>query len=401
MESFAVSKSFAWCRRLGLAAVALVLAAQPALACLETPAHPPQVTITGDACTGPLEVRLHDYSTFAASGDFCGCALNIPLFLGTVLSASIVESGTSTPVASFNFASDPNVAFNPPGDWQGFKSAVASVVGGINVDLVFTVQAKEVRCEDFAETLAGSLRDPANGVVAGTGGTAKDGTPNHHVVVVPAGPVSVSPTLAGACPVSDDLPCTVDLITGDMSDTCSTSPALGLATGLNDSNGDKWLEGVFRVALPSGCSRVCAVLDYTERPTGFSFNLGDSSTNNGYGGNDPGANEGAAEVQINAEVMSMYTDALGAGQVDRPVVQELALPDSAYKICVSNQRVSFGQASGRSEAPFGKTLFFLPDPIDGNSVFIGLNRVIKNLAGGPSPASRTGTGLRRVSIVVD
>jgi hypothetical protein len=168
-----------------------------------------------------------------------------------------------------------------------------------------------------------------------------------------------------------------------------------------DSNGDGWLESVIQVQLTDGCTRVCAVLDYTERPTGFTFDLGDSSTNNGYGGNDGGP-EAEAEVQIAGETMTAFSVGHGPSQLDRPVVQELALANSSYKICVSNQNVSYGQPSGRSSTPFDLELFALPDPFDGNTdVFLGLNRVIKKLTGGPSPSNRTGTGLRRAYITVE
>lgn len=390
-------------RGLALATVAAcLLVTSPAFACLELPTNPPRVTVTGDACDGPLEVRIHDYSTFAASGDFCGCALNIPLTQGQVLSATIVEAGTSNPISAFGFSADPDVTFNPAGDWQGFQAAVASVVGGIEVDLVFQVAAhREKGCEDGAEIVAAALRDPANGFTVGTGGTDSIGTPNHHVGVTPVADVDVKPINPDRCEASRALPCAVDLVTGEMSESCFTSQHFGLAGPLKDTNGDEWLEGVFRVRLEDGCNRVCAVLDYTERPTGFTFNLGDSFTNNGFGGNDGGP-EQEAEVQILRETMTIYSRAFGAGATDRPVVQGLALNDSSYKVCVSDQRVTFGQPSGSSITPFGEELFFLPDPGgDGNNVFIGLNRVIKTLGGDPSPASRVGTGLRRAYISVD
>ncbi len=386
---------------LALATLLVLAAAPPAMACLEIPDNPPDVTISGDACIdGELEVRIHDYSTFAASNHACECALNLALLQGVVVGASVVESGTSNPVAVFNFADDPAVAFNPPADWQGFKTFVASVVSNVDVDLVFRVVPSKQRCEDYAETLAGNLRDPSGGFLIGTRGLTQDGKVIHEDVI-PAGKVTVVTGKPDACDAGFNQPCGFDLVTGRMSESCRSTPGFDVTVPPTDSNGDGWLESVMRIKLADGCTRVCAVLDYTEQPSGFTFNLGDSSTNNGYGGNN-GSPEAEAEVQINGETLTAFSVSFGSGQLDRPINQELALNNSSYKVCVSNQNVSYGQPSGRSSTPFGLELFALPDPVDGNSeVFLGLNRVIHNLTGGPSPSNRTGTGLRRAYVTVE
>lgn len=161
------------------------------LACLETPANPPDVWISGDACLdGGITVVIHDYSTFAASDDYCACALNIPLLLGTVSSAEIVHSVTGAVLSDFDFTPNPNANFSASPDWQGFSAEVSSVVAGQPVDLRFTLApGDQVRCEDLAQQTADLLG--LGGDAIGTGGADENGVPSHHVGVLPAGSIEI------------------------------------------------------------------------------------------------------------------------------------------------------------------------------------------------------------------
>ncbi len=216
------------------------------------------------------------------------------------------------------------------------------------------------------------------------------------------------PAPAQDCPphLADD-PCTVDLISELMSGGCGAAPHYQVHSPPTDSNGDGWLETAIEIDLTTECSRVCVVLDYTETPTGFTLNLGDSPTNNGYGGNSGGP-ESASEVQIANQRLSLWTDgfSLGPGVVDELATADLRLANGSYKVCVSNQHVTFGQPQSTVSTPNYQLLFALPDTnpgvpaADQYKVYVGLNRVIDVLGGSPS-AGRTGTGLRRAHITID
>ncbi len=381
----------------------LGLWSSPSQACVEWPTNPPEMTVEGDACQdGFLTVTLHDYSTFAASGDFCACALNLPLGVGEVQSAQIVNATTGLPLSNFNFAANGGVDFGSSSgeQWQGFLAAVGLAVGGIEVDLVFTVipargDGQGQPCETFDDVLQTALEDPPGGVIIGTGGADADGTPNHHVAVLPGGGVHVAHK--SNCPEELALkPCSIDLISGEKSEGCGTYD-IG---SIRDSNNDRFMEAVLAAEIPDKCERVCVVLDYGDKPQGWTFNIGDSSTNNGYGGN-AGGPEAEAEAQILDHQFTTYSVDHGPGLLDRVASQGLALRDSGYKVCVSDQTITYGQSASQATTPFSKNLFAIPDPTDGNRrIFIGLNRVIADIAGAPS-AGRVGSGLLRAHITID
>ena len=164
-----------------------------AQACVQVPANPPDITITGDPCAdGFLTVTLHDYSTFAASNDFCACALNLPLLIGQVIAAEIIDTSTGLPVSQFDFTSNQSSVFGGSPHWQGFSSAVSSVVGGLAVDLRFrVVPSKKTPCQDLAADVVGALENPTGPGVAGTAGADEMGVPNHHIGIVSAGHITI------------------------------------------------------------------------------------------------------------------------------------------------------------------------------------------------------------------
>lgn len=404
---------------LALALLALLAATDPAAACVSSPPFPP-IWIDGDVCEdGEVRVIFHDFFTFTATNQVCSCALNLPLSIGEVTSVELVEVGTGNVVSAFDFAANPAADFGGGLDWQGFSSIVDDVEGGLSVDLVFHVQPTEFRCDDnagrglpgvlqakgsgleFNEILGNALREPEGGAVLGTGGADDDGTPNHHVAVRPPGPVDVA--VGGGdeqCSTAAQSPCAVDLKTGKLSESCFSTPGLAVVDPPSDSNGDRWLEATFKVKLSGRCARrACVVLDYSQAPKGFTFNIGDSETNDGSGGN-AGGPESEAEVDILNNRMTVWSVGHGPGMLDRLPVQDLGLEASAFKVCVSNQTVTYGQPFGRSFTPWDRELFAIPDPFDGNrDIFIGLNRVIRTL-GGP-PAKPPGSGLRHAYISID
>ena len=222
------------------------------------------------------------------------------------------------------------------------------------------------------------------------------------VSIVVTALLTASASSAQSCssPLGAD-PCRIDFVAAQVSPSCSSTSFLQVASPLQDSNGDDWLETVLRANVTDGC-RLCVVLDYTETPTGYTLDLGDSATNNGQGGNN-GGGESEAELQIRDEVLTAFSIGYGPSLLDRVVEQQLSLDQSSYKICVGNQSITWGQPAGSSSTPHGKALFALPDlAFDGNTdVFLGLNRVIHNLAGAPSPSNRVGTGLRRAYVTVE
>ncbi len=202
-------------------------------------------------------------------------------------------------------------------------------------------------------------------------------------------------TCAGAAQAQciDD-PVTVDLRTGRI---FGGNPLITAINTPFDSDGDGWLESVFSINVDKGCRCANITVEYEGTPSGWTVNIGDSPTNNGFGGDSAGSPDSEAEAQILDQALSVYNSFNPStdppGTVDRMFHQELALTNGAAKFVVCDQYLSYGQPHGILWTPAIKRLYALPDPAVGNSlIYAGFNRVISG------PGSRTGSGARRVTI---
>jgi len=144
----------------------------------------------------------------------------------------------------------------------------------------------------------------------------------------------------------------------------------------------------------TGCTEaIISVLYTSASSTGWTIDLGDSPTNNGWGGGVFGTTRQNAELQVLNHVVSSYASI--TGQQIGPAVP---LPNSWLRIIVRNGYLFWG--SPTTLVPLQGTFAF-PDPLgpqsDGNRFYLGINRVIQNLTGAPFPG-RVGTGIRRVII---
>lgn len=152
-----------------------------------------------------------------------------------------------------------------------------------------------------------------------------------------------------------------------------------------------WKQAALKIVVPAGCTQVNAVIEYEGLPCGWTADLGDSPTDNGFGG-DSGSTPHNAEVQIVGEDLSVYNGSGNAALVDNLAGADLALTDSALKLVVKDQFVSWGNPHAFLSTPNNKMLYSFSDPADPRAVYLGLNRVILATSG------RTGYGARRVLI---
>jgi hypothetical protein len=154
-------------------------------------------------------------------------------------------------------------------------------------------------------------------------------------------------------------------------------------------------ETVLKVTIPNGCTEANIWVEYEGTPTLWTINVGDSPTNNGYGGNSGGP-ESAAELQILGETLSVYSKGLSPGIVDLLAQEDMGLTDGALEIVVRNQYVSWGQPFSSLDTTNSGLLFALPDPGAPTALqstfYVGVNRVIYG------PGARTGCGVRRVLV---
>ncbi len=154
----------------------------------------------------------------------------------------------------------------------------------------------------------------------------------------------------------------------------------------------------------TGFTRACFTLDYEETPVGWTLDVGNSSTADGFGGGGAGASSSVAEIQILEEIMTMFSAAQGPGVVDQLAREHLSLLDGSFKICVSKDLVTWGNPAGATDTTNSELGFQIPDLApatsfspagNGNSdIFAGFNRVVSGTA-------RNGVGLARVYITLD
>jgi len=158
---------------------------------------------------------------------------------------------------------------------------------------------------------------------------------------------------------------------------------------------------VVKVNVPEGCSGVSGWVEYEGVPEGWTLNIGDSLTNNGFGGDSGTLPAGQnAELQILNEELTVF-GAISAPPNDRQILQTLALKDGGLRVNVKDQFVSWSQGYTELATPEHDRLFFLPeDPGEGEdrTLYVGLNRVIHPF--GAANGNRNGCGLRRALLTI-
>ena len=153
-----------------------------------------------------------------------------------------------------------------------------------------------------------------------------------------------------------------------------------------------WKMAAVKIVVPAGCTQANVVVEYEGLPSAWTVDLGDSPTNDGFGG-DAGSNPPYnAELQILAEDLAVYNGSANPALVDNLAIAHLALTDSALKFVVKDQFVSWGNPHTILQTPKNKILFSFTDPKDPRTIYLGLNRVISG------PGARTGCGARRTLI---
>ncbi len=234
---------------------------------------------------------------------------------------------------------------------------------------------------------------------------------------------------APACPFSRSKPCIVDLHgpgAPSASAECESPEWKKILTftlpgRIQDANGDGWSETVMEVELDPTAGCGCATFRvYFEEPVrSFSVNIGDSPTNNGYGG-DEGTTFREAEMELRGSTLRVYSASKhpGSGIVDKILEMELPRLSGRFTdIEVCDQSLGFsmpgGLADGREmhwkvQTPTSGMLYDLfprtaRDALPGAKkrdagIYAAFNRVIHDKSGSPRPATRFGTGVRRIEV---
>jgi len=154
-----------------------------------------------------------------------------------------------------------------------------------------------------------------------------------------------------------------------------------------------WKAAVVQVDVPQGCTGVEVLVQYSGTPIGWTVDIGDSDTDNGFGGDAGSLPLGQnAEVQVLNQTLSVFTAADNPAGVDTIASHLLALKDGALQFVVKDQFVSWGQPYSSLSTPQLQQLFFLPSSGGNRTIYVGLNRVVSPVNG--QNLSRNGCGAR-------
>ena len=171
-------------------------------------------------------------------------------------------------------------------------------------------------------------------------------------------------------------------------------------TSFNDTCDPGWLAAVVQVNLPPACTTIDVWVQYEGQPEGWTVNIGDSLTNNGFGGDQGTLPAGEnAEAHVLDETLWLYNGGTLPELIDPLVNQHLVLTDGALNFTVRDQFIGMGQPYSTFMTPNTQRLFSLPDdPVApaNRTIYVGLNRVVSPV--GDANPSRNGCGARRVLI---
>ncbi len=208
----------------------------------------------------------------------------------------------------------------------------------------------------------------------------------------------------GGFAVIDLKTCALGMTTGFSGVTLTSCTPVGTPAKCPASSG--WKQALLKIALPNGCTQANVTIEYEGTPCGWTADLGDSSTNDGFGGGAGGTTLSCAEAQVLSTplatgvanpvaTMGVYSSCQG-GVADNLANASLALTNGALKFTVKNQFLSWGEPLTVLQTPNVKRLFQLPDTLgpnaDGSTLYLGLNRVVFG------PGARIGNGARRAIV---
>lgn len=159
----------------------------------------------------------------------------------------------------------------------------------------------------------------------------------------------------------------------------------------------QWKTALLKINIPATCTQANVVVDYQGLPAGWTVNLGDSSTNDGFAGGAGGTTPNNAELWILDERLAVASAGAAPGAIDNPLYQQdVSLTNSSLKFVVKNQFLSWGQPYGFLQTPNTRRLFAIPDSTpaigDARNIYLGLNRVITGIP------SRMGCGVERATV---
>ncbi|MEP6524884.1 DUF4347 domain-containing protein, partial [Microcoleus vaginatus DQ-U2] len=200
--------------------------------------------------------------------------------------------------------------------------------------------------------------------------------------------------------VSSLSPYQIDLKTGTI--TGGQNQFISLVNTPEDSDGDSWLEAVAKINFDGNIKKAKFIVEYDKAPSGWTVNLGDSGSNDGYGG-DGSTQSRDAEMQIVNGNMSVFGNDYNtppSGELTQGNVSNFVSNASSVELEVSNEQLGWDNKSGLKNSLTSPYLYALNgQPDDGgpvnSEIYAGFNRVISGYS------DRIGSGASKVTILLN
>ncbi|MEG4073763.1 DUF4347 domain-containing protein, partial [Microcoleus sp. Pol14C2] len=230
---------------------------------------------------------------------------------------------------------------------------------------------------------------------------------NYNGIVVPGVTVAISDNDVAPPPppkppvgTSTLSPYQIDLKTGTI--TGAPNPFISLVNTPTDSNADSWLEAVAKINFDGKIKKAKFIVEYDKAPSGWTVNLGDSASNDGYGG-DATTQSRDAEMNIVNGNMSVFGNDYNTppgGELTPGNVPNFVTNGSRVELEVSNEQLAWDNKNGLKNSLNSPYLYALngqPDatgPVN-SEIYAGFNRVISG------PGDRIGSGASKVTILLN
>jgi hypothetical protein len=191
-------------------------------------------------------------------------------------------------------------------------------------------------------------------------------------------------------PPATTVPWVLDLVSGISSTPKPAAITLTTNPVLIGSAYPGWMRAGLKINM-SEFKQANFVLEYEGVPEGHTVDIGDSPTNDGWGGDAGSAS--CAEVHIVSQNVLIYGKAYAPGHVHQFAALHDSLEDGALKVVVRDKFVSVGQPHFQVQ---NAEMFQLPDGTnpDRSTIYAAFNSVITQRK------DRYGKGLRRVMITL-
>ncbi|MEG4142117.1 DUF4347 domain-containing protein [Microcoleus sp. Pol7_B1] len=200
--------------------------------------------------------------------------------------------------------------------------------------------------------------------------------------------------------VSSLIPYQIDLKTGTI--TGGPNQFISLVNTPEDSDGDSWLEAVAKINFDGKIKKAKFIVEYDKAPSGWTVNLGDSGSNDGYGG-DGSTQSRDAEMNIVNGNMSVFGNDYNTppgGELTPGNVPNFVTNASSVELEVSNEQLAWDNKNGLKNSLTSPYLYALNGQVDAtgpvnSEIYAGFNRVIS------AYSDRIGSGASKVTILLN